>query len=1035
LEGVDAFIRQQYYFLEMFVGFRKKSNKDNQMYAKNSTLRKHRPLKASEIGCFLLSFLTISPTFAQEDRPPPLNVALKETSTRLIIEGERLRLEGEYERSSLVLERGLKLSRRAGEKNNELSCLLNLGLDNWNSGRLQESTDYFKAASDLCRRLSNKETERRCAVLLEVYRLYQEGKDFRSAEQYPQSIKSFTAAIELARSVNSPDHEVKCLRQLSSTYWQINDYNSFYLLSSQALEIAASLNHKKEEGYCYNNIGLYYWKIDSYTNSLSFFEKALAVAKDTNNAQNESDCLNNMGLIYRDMGNYDKALEYLSQALQLDQNLGNKQKISIDLNNIGATFRNRGLLSGKQEDYLSAKANLSHCLEIAKNLGDQKTEIRVLNNIGAVYSDLSIFAEAAEYFEQAYHIAQSIEDGESMSMILNNLGIVQFNIGNIEESTSYFRRAINIAQDIRGGQVLWEAYLEIGNAYKKQDRIKEALQNYKSSIAVVESIRSSIGLEELRASYLGSDKRIEAYQNLIDLLANQSVLLNDRAYGAEAFNYLERAKARAFLDSFEVSEVNISQGIDIKLANEEKEIMRQISQSYTQLLNPSLSSEAKDILLLKIKELEDESDRLKREIRTTSPAYANLKYPEVITYDEARNSLVDKSTTFFAYSLGKDRSFVFALSGGGLKVFVAPARKTLQQQVAEYRKVISDKDNQDFSLGHVLFKELVLPGLDKSTKKIVFVPDDILNLLPFETLVSEAGTTRWLVQDHPVSYVPSLSSLRELNRRRSASRIRPHKDLLAFGDPFYGANEENRQNASTDIFQDFYSNSSINFFRLKFSGLEIQKIAAAFKPSRTDVFRRQEATEDRLKAEPLTNYRIIHFATHGLIDDKKPARSSIILALDQDPGEDGFLQMREVFNLRMNADLVTLSACQTGLGQFIRGEGIEGLSRAFFYAGASSVLMSLWAVNDEATYQLMERFYGYLRESETPMNALRRAKLEMIGSGVLSHPYYWAGFIVNGKSDTVIFPGTVKRWVLLASSLCAGIMILVALRNLNRRRT
>ncbi len=876
--------------------------------------------------------------------------------------------------------------------------------------------------------------EKRCTELLEVFRLYQEGKDFRSREQYPKSIKSFAAAIELARSADSPDHEAKCLRQLSSTYWQINDYDSFYLLSCRALELATSLKHKKEEGYCYNNIGLYYWKIDSYTNSLSFYEKALKVANGTNNAQNKSDCLNNMGLIYRDMGNYDKALDYLLQALQLDQSLGNKQKISIDLNNIGATYRNKGLISGKQEDYISAKTNLNHCLELAKNLGDQNTEIRVLNNIGAVYSDLSNFSEASEFFKQGYHIAQAIEDKEAMSMILNNLGIVQFNIGNIEESTSFFRQAINIAQEIRGGQVLWEAYFEIGNAYKKQNRLKEALQNYESSIAVIESIRSSINLEELKASYLGSDKRIDAYQNLIDLLANQSVLLNDRACSAKAFNYLERAKARAFLDSFEVSEVNISQGIDLKLANKEKEIMRQISQSYTQLLIPKLGSEVKNNASLRIKELEEESDRLKREIRTTSPAYANLKYPEVITYDEAKNSLVDKDTTFFAYSLGKDRSYVFVLSESGLKVFAAPARKALQQQVAEYRKVISDKDNHDFSLGHVLFKELVLPGLDKSTKRIVFVPDDILNLLPFETLVSDAGTTRWLVQDHPVSYIPSLSSLRELNRRRSASRIRPHKDLLAFGDPFYGANEEDQRNASQDIFQDFYSNSLISFFRLKYSGLEIRKIAAAFKPSRTDAFRRQEATEDRLKAAPLMDYRILHFATHGLIDDKKPARSSIILALDQDPAEDGFLQMREIFNLRMNADLVTLSACQTGLGQFIRGEGIEGLSRAFFYAGASSVLMSLWAVNDEATYQLMERFYRHLVDSETPMNALRRAKLEMIGSDVLSHPYYWAGFIVNGKSDAVIFPRALKRWVLLVSSLCAGIMILVALRNLKRRR-
>jgi len=228
--------------------------------------------------------------------------------------------------------------------------------------------------------------------------------------------------------------------------------------------------------------------------------------------------------------------------------------------------------------------------------------------------------------------------------------------------------------------------------------------------------------------------------------------------------------------------------------------------------------------------------------------------------------------------------------------------------------------------------------------------------------------------------------------------------------------------------------SSINFFRLKYSGLETKRIASLFKASRADAFERERATEDRLKSELLTDYRIIHFATHGLIDDKKPARSSIILSLDQDPAEDGFLQMREVFDLKMNADLVVLSACQTGLGQFIRGEGIEGLSRAFFYSGSSSVLMSLWAVNDQATYQLMERFYRHLRSSENPINALRRAKLELIHSKVLSHPYYWAGFILNGKTDGVIFPSSLKKWILLAGSVCAGVTILLAFLTWRRKR-
>jgi CHAT domain-containing protein len=181
----------------------------------------------------------------------------------------------------------------------------------------------------------------------------------------------------------------------------------------------------------------------------------------------------------------------------------------------------------------------------------------------------------------------------------------------------------------------------------------------------------------------------------------------------------------------------------------------------------------------------------------------------------------------------------------------------------------------------------------------------------------------------------------------------------------------------------------------------------------------------------LSDYKIIHFATHSLIDDKIPARSAIILSLDEDPNEDGFLQMREIYNLHLNADLVTLSACETGLGQFIRGEGIEGINRAFFYAGASAVLMSLWAVNDQATYQLMERFYYHLKNGVPLTDALRKAKLEMINSDVLNHPYYWAGFILSGRSNQIIFPRNKLRWVIVSLTclLIGGVIALTIIKK------
>ena len=251
---------------------------------------------------------------------------------------------------------------------------------------------------------------------------------------------------------------------------------------------------------------------------------------------------------------------------------------------------------------------------------------------------------------------------------------------------------------------------------------------------------------------------------------------------------------------------------------------------------------------------------------------------------------------------------------------------------------------------------------------------------------------------------------------------------MAFGDPDFGQLESEANGG--DIFQNFYSSNAFNFYRLKFSRIEIEKIESLFKRNKEEIFVREAATESQLKNLNLNDYKIIHFATHSLIDDKKPARSSIVLSLKNDTMEDGFVQMREIYNLELNADLVTLSACQTGLGQYIKGEGIEGLNRAFFFAGSSSILMSLWAVNDQATFQLMERFYTHLRSSNQIINSLRKAKLEMIDSDAVSHPYYWAGFIVSGKANYVVFPKNIAKWFFLGGSfILLGGLIFIALKR------
>ncbi len=722
----------------------------------------------------------------------------------------------------------------------------------------------------------------------------------------------------------------------------------------------------------------------------------------------------------------------------------------MDLNNIGEVFRMKGLLSNSIEDFLEAKKHFEASLELIEDIlklpeknddGRTKyvalaTQVKVLNNMGTVFNDIGLLTQNKEYyydalknFQSSYTKADEIKDLSAISMVLTNMAIVNRNLENYEESTRLFEQSIDSALQIGGEQVLWEAYLEFAKVYEQQKKYEKAVENYKASIGTTENIRSRIVLEELKAKFLGTDKRIEAYHRLINILVELYRDEGKNEHALEAFDYLERAKARAFLESLELSRIDISQDIDAELLNRETELDKNITSVNSKLLSTELTAENRNNLLEELKNYENELDSLKREIRKKSPAYANLKYPEIITLDETQKTLLDAQTAIFAYSVGQDDSYAFVITKNDLKIFHLPGRENIQNQVRDYLKIISDKDNQNFSLGHELFNHLVLPGLEKNIKNIIFVPDDVLHFLPFEALITDNESRNWLIKDYQIAYAPSISSLREIIKRKKSNKPKPRLDLLAFGDPSFELLETEENGG--DIFQEVFSSKSFNFFRLEFSGREIDRISSLFK--KKDIFRREEASEDQLKNHNLEDYKIIHFATHSIIDEKIPARSSIVLAMHEELSEDGFFQMREVYNTKLNSYLVTLSSCQTGLGEFIHGEGIEGINRAFFYAGASSVLMSLWAVNDQASCQLMERFYVHLRSSESIMNALRKAKLELIESNPLSHPYYWAGFIASGKADEIIFPRTSSKWIFLGAFLVVVFGAIIILRKKLRK--
>jgi len=937
-------------------------------------------------------------------------------------EGEHYQSIGDFEEAIRCFRFSRDYSRDSRNYAAESLSLLKLGLMYWNDDDIPACRSSYIEALDLAKRRDMDDQLWESQIALGILSWYWEGIKMFEKGDYLQAKEALEKSLSLAVQMRSGPHELKCLRRLSLIYREVNNLERFGDLNEAALKIAQDINHRKETERCLLNLAFYHERSDHFSKSLHMYAEVLELAERGNGGEDVSRCLQSMGAIYRRLGRYDMALDFFSRALDSAKQSANFDVVSELLNNLGLTHRLRAQTASGQEELREALRFFRESLALAERNGNNATAIRVLGHIGSLYADLEDETAALEYLQTGLSRAVALPDREAEAMILIEIGRLLSRQERWKEAQDCFEQALDRASEIGSGKRLWESGYECARVLEKRKKPLEALQKYKQAIDIIENIRSWINLDELKVSYFGSHIRIDVYQHLISLLASLHAEEPLKGYDRMAFVYLEKAKARAFLDELEMTRVESVRGVDFKLRNREKRLLQKISGLNTSLLSPTISVEERFRCLEELEGQESELAGLKREIRAKSLPSASFTYNAGLSLKQVQKRLCDHKTAFLVYMVGDDRSYAFVISKRAFYVIPMLPREALNERIAEYIKVVNDKDNRDFTSGYLLYRQLVLPVrrlLDESVENLIIVPDDSLHHLPFEALVTETSPLRWMIEDFNISYAPSVTAYHEMSVRRRTRRPRRKRDLLAFGDPSFGPS---RRNPSWIAFEDPWDpGREAGFERLRYSGREISRIGALFKPRKLEIRTRGEASEDRLKREPLDDFKILHFATHSVIDNETPARSAVVLCLDEDPTEDGFLQMREIFGLKLRADLVTLSSCSSGLGKFIRGEGIEGLTRAFFTAGASAVMMSLWEVNDQATSQLMERFYTHLHSGLPIAAALRRSQLEMAASDSASHPYYWAGFVVSGKADRKVF----RRWP-GAGWLALGFLILVA---------
>lgn len=920
-------------------------------------------------------------------------------------EGEQYIIEGQFDKALESFETSLNYAKITGNEKGEVDCYQSIGLTFWNLGLLEKSEEFYTKAHLFAKKygLTAKQTE--YESLNEIFRLYSEGKASRISNEHQKSIYFFQQALDLARTHNNKHHELKCLRQMSLTYWDLNDLQNFYELNKEGLKMARHLNHRGEIGRALNNIGLYFWKTNEYSKALSYYQEALTIARELNDKVEMSACYNNIGLVYRALGVYLKAQDYLEKTILIERESSNNLYLPMVLNNLGVLFRRKASYSMERGDYLKALRYFEDCLELTLKAKSIRTEIKALNNIGNIYLDLNKYRNALMYFQEGLQKSDKINDMEAVCTIFNNIGNVKLLLGEIDEAKESFTRAFDIGRTLNSRETLWEAYFGLGRCYEQRDEYADAVNYYKMSINVIDRIRSQITVDTYKSSFARNKQKV--YESLIRLLYRLQKNEGSKDF-REIFHVVEGAKARAFLETLGESKVDIKERLTPHLKEQEKKISTQISLVIRHLTSGELSEKHRLRLSQELEGLEDDYSLLLQKIRIEVPEVANMVAPSPCDLDQVQDHLLDSKTALIEYYVGEKESYVFFITKENIRLHLLPSRDEIWRSLKAYLKVLSDHPETRFHgeraskrLAEELlfFRQWCLPD---SIENLIIIPDGALYYLPFETLFFDTHglkpSENFLISKFKISYAPSSSALLFLFKKRK--RDHP-SDLLALGNPAYTWNGKNfRKNMfPSEILKEVYQNEGFDLTPLPYSEREVKGISKYFHKTRCDIYLNHEASEKIIKNLTLDNYQVLHFACHAILDERFPFRSALVLSKENSLEEDGFLQVSEIYNLRLASDLVILSACQTGRGRLEKGEGVLGLPRIFFYSGARSVISTLWKIDDKSTAIFMNHFYKFLSQNMDKAQALRLAKLNMIESKY-SHPFYWAAFVLNGDHSS-----------------------------------
>lgn len=818
-------------------------------------------------------------------------------------------------------------------------------------------------------------------------------------------------------------------------------------LFNKAEQLWRLLQQPYEQAVALYGSGISCTSLSDNQQAIEYFNRALALFD--HDAHGQAITKGAMGWPYMYLGDHDKALDTFSQAFQLYHAEENVRGEGITLYGIGWVHALRG------EDQ-EALANFSESLKRRRQAKDRRGEAITLAGIGKIEARRGNHTQALDALKQARDVLAS-RDRYAEADILSNLGWVYSALEDDRSALESFQRALPLREQVgdRTGQAT--TFFGISTVQRRLGNLQEALPTIESAVSIIEALRARGSSQQLRISYFSSIQ--DYYDFYIGLLMQLHKHYPSAGYAAKALYVSERARARGLIDLLAEAQIDLRQGIDPALLEQERIIDEKLNAAGTrryQILSGAHRQEELQRATYEVSELANQFDLIGARIRTASPRYAAITQQKPLTAADIQQRLLDEDTLLLEYALGDEGSYLWAVTQNEITSYELPsrsevdriARSTYEQLTA--RDLIVPGETTDTKRARVAQADRdASKGLDRlgtillgpvaerlNKKRVIIVAQGALQFVPFAALpwtmgtptsqsenvkrieVSQSGSDRRppLIVDHEVVVLPSASTLAVL-RQATKSRQAPVKTVAVLADPVYSPTDARlrmtvRANVKTpahilppqpetDI-NDASSNEggSSTFPRLVSSLWEAKKIIALVPAEDGKLFLNFAASRTTGMSGQLRQYRLLHFAAHALIDDERPELSGIVLSMVDEKGrpQDGFLRSNAIFNLKLSADLVVLSACRTGLGKDFKGEGLVGLTRGFMYAGAQRVLVSLWDVDDKPTSEFMVRFYQQMlgKEKLSPAAALRMAQLELWKDPRWESPYFWAPFILQG---------------------------------------